>query len=105
MSDASNGLSLYNTLTRAKEPFVPIDPKNVRTVEVDVRGNYMMAKRMMPLDQIVNQLAFEHSRNPALLVYIRADESGPYRYVAAILNRLEAARIDQVSLRTQPPGR
>ena len=30
MSDASNGLSLYNTLTRAKEPFVPIDPKNVR---------------------------------------------------------------------------
>ncbi|MDX8448485.1 cysteine--tRNA ligase [Mesorhizobium captivum] len=30
MSDASKGLSLYNTLTRAKEPFVPIDPKNVR---------------------------------------------------------------------------
>jgi cysteinyl-tRNA synthetase len=30
MSDASKGLSLYNTLTRAKERFVPIDPKNVR---------------------------------------------------------------------------
>lgn len=30
MSDASMGLSLYNTLTRAKERFVPIDPKNVR---------------------------------------------------------------------------
>ncbi|WP_217575915.1 cysteine--tRNA ligase [Mesorhizobium sp. GbtcB19] len=30
MSDASKGLSLYNTLTRAKEPFVPIDPQNVR---------------------------------------------------------------------------
>ncbi|MBN9553023.1 MAG: cysteine--tRNA ligase, partial [Alphaproteobacteria bacterium] len=30
MSDASKGLSLYNTLTRAKEPFVPIDPRNVR---------------------------------------------------------------------------
>ncbi|MBZ9990224.1 cysteine--tRNA ligase [Mesorhizobium sp. BH1-1-5] len=30
MSDASKGLSLYNTLTRTKEHFVPIDPLNVR---------------------------------------------------------------------------
>lgn len=30
MSDASKGLRLYNTLTRAKEDFVPIDPRNVR---------------------------------------------------------------------------
>jgi len=30
MSDASKGLSLYNTLTRTKDVFVPIDPSNVR---------------------------------------------------------------------------
>ncbi|RJT34911.1 cysteine--tRNA ligase [Mesorhizobium waimense] len=30
MSDASKGLSLYNTLTRTKDEFVPIDPLNVR---------------------------------------------------------------------------
>jgi cysteinyl-tRNA synthetase len=30
MSNASKGLSLYNTLTRMKEPFVPIDSRNVR---------------------------------------------------------------------------
>ncbi|RVC15732.1 cysteine--tRNA ligase, partial [Mesorhizobium sp. M7A.F.Ca.AU.002.02.1.1] len=30
MSDASQGLRLYNTLTRTKEDFVPIDPLNVR---------------------------------------------------------------------------
>ncbi|MDX8481818.1 cysteine--tRNA ligase [Mesorhizobium sp. VK24D] len=30
MSDASKSLSLYNTLTRAKERFVPIDPLHVR---------------------------------------------------------------------------
>ncbi|MES0131843.1 cysteine--tRNA ligase [Mesorhizobium sp. M0029] len=30
MSDASKGLSLYNTLTRTKDVFLPIDPSNVR---------------------------------------------------------------------------
>ena len=82
-----------------------LDPKNIRTVEVDARGSYMMAKRPMTLDQIMWALNHERSSNPQILVYIRADEAGPYRYVAAILNRLEAAGIDQVSLRTQPPGR
>ena len=82
-----------------------LDPKNIRTVEVDSRGSYMMAKRPMTLDQIMFALNYERRSNPQILVYIRADENGPYRHVAAILNRLEAAGIDQVSLRTQPPGR
>jgi len=82
-----------------------IDPRNVRTVEVDLMGNYMMAKRTMPLDQIINQIKQDRSRNPQILVYIRADERGPYRYVAAILNRLELAGVDQVSLRTEPASR
>ena len=30
MTDANKGLRLYNTLTRTKEAFVPIDPENVR---------------------------------------------------------------------------
>ena len=82
-----------------------LDPKNVRTVEVDARGNYMLASRAIPLDSLMNMLVLEKSRNPQILVYIRADENGPYRHVAAILSRLEAAGIDQVSLRTEPPRR
>ena len=82
-----------------------LDPKNVRTVEVDARGSYMMAKRPMTLDQIMFSLNYERSKNSQILVYIRADETGPYRHVAAILNRLEAAGIDQVSLRTEPAKR
>ena len=82
-----------------------LDPKNIRTIEVDARGNYMMGKRLMSLDQLISQLVSEHRTNPRILVYIRADESGPYKHVAAVLNRLEAANIDQVSLRTQPPKR
>ena len=30
MSDTSKGLRLYNTLTRTKQDFVPIDARNVR---------------------------------------------------------------------------
>jgi len=82
-----------------------IDPRNVRTVEVDLMGNYMMAKRPMSLDQIINQIKLDRRNNPQILVYIRADERGPYRHVAAILNRLELAGIDQVSLRTEPASR
>ena len=57
---------------------------------------------MLPLDQIAAALISEHKRNPKMLVYIRAHEDGPYKHVAAILNRLELAGIDQVSLRTTP---
>ena len=66
-----------------------LDPKNIRTIEVDARGNYMMGKRLMSLDQLISQLVSEHRTNPRILVYIRADESGPYKHVAAVLNRLE----------------
>ncbi len=82
-----------------------IDPRNVRTVEVDQSGNYMMAKRPMPLDQIINQLKLDRSRNPQILVYIRADERGSLRHTTAILYQLELAGIDQVSIRTDPSSR
>ena len=82
-----------------------IDPRNVRTVEVDLVGNYMMAKRPMPLDQIINQLKLDWSRNPKILVYIRADERGSLRHTTAILYQLELAGIDQVSIRTDPSSR
>ncbi len=82
-----------------------LQAKDIKTVEVNPQGNYMMAGQWMPLDQIVNRLTQEYRVNRRMLVYIRADENGPYKHVAAILNRLEQAGIDQVSLRTSPSPR
>ncbi len=82
-----------------------LDPRDIRTVEVSSRGEYLVGGRRMNLEQVSNQLVFEHGRNPRLLVYVRADGEGLYKYVAAILNRLERAGFDQVSLRTEPPVR
>lgn len=82
-----------------------IDPKDVRTVEITPQGQYMVRGQGFSLDQIATALIAENKRNPKMLVYIRADENGPYKHVAAILNRLELGGVDQVSLRTSPRNR
>lgn len=82
-----------------------LDPKDIKTVEVNPQGHYMLGGQWMTLDQITVKLTDEYRRNRRMLVYIRADENGPYKHVAAILNQLEQAGIDQVSLRTSPRGR
>src|SRR6266851_723314 len=50
------------------------------------------------LDRIEMQLAGEFRRNPNLPIYIRADENGPYKYVAAILGRCQRSGIKNYSL-------
>ena len=80
-----------------------IDPRDIRTVEVTPQGHYMLNRQWFSLDQISYMLVNEYRTNPRLLVYIRADENGPYKHVAAILNRLEVGGLTQVSLRTSPP--
>ena len=75
---------------------------DIRTVEISPQGIYMLNKRSNSLDQIEAQLRREFQANPNLLVYIRADENGPYKHVAAILDRCERNGITRFSLRTEP---
>jgi biopolymer transport protein ExbD len=79
-----------------------LDPLDIRTVDVSSRGLYMMSGRWTDLETLVRTLSGQARQNPRLLVFIRADENGPYKHVAALLNRLEQAGIEQVSLRTEP---
>jgi len=76
--------------------------KNIRTVEVSNTGVYALNKRRMGLPEILSQLAAEFSRNPNLIVYIRADENGPYKNVAAVIDGCQKAGITRYSLRTEP---
>ena len=86
------------------KPDKPIDRSDVGTVEVSQQGRYLLNKRAMSLDQIEQQLAGEFKRNPNLLIYIRTDENGPYKYVAAILGRCQRSGIKNYSLRTEDSG-
>ncbi|MBN2507668.1 MAG: biopolymer transporter ExbD [Verrucomicrobia bacterium] len=80
-----------------------VDPRDIRTVEVSSRGTYMMSGYSLTLDQIATWLIHDARRNPNLIVDVRGDEMAPYKFVAAIFDRLEQAGIGNVSLRTQPP--
>ena len=82
-----------------------LDSRDVRTVEVSAQGVYMLARQPMDLNRLTERLTAEFRQNKRLVVYVRADESSPYKHVAAILNRLERAGIEQVSLRTEQSTR
>ena len=79
-----------------------LDPRDIRTVDVSPTGIYKMTGRLWNLDEMVRSLQAEQKKNARLLVYIRADQNGIYKHVAALLNKLEQSGVSQVSLRTEP---
>ncbi|MGV3755703.1 MAG: ExbD/TolR family protein [Verrucomicrobiota bacterium] len=87
-------------------PDTKVSPNDIVTVEVDVAGQYMINKRIAPLDQVELALREKFAKNKNMVVYIRADENGPYKHVAAILQRCDRNGISRISLRTDPrPGK
>lgn len=79
-----------------------IAPNDIVTVEVNVTGQYMINSKMVGLDDVEKALREKFARNKNMVVYIRADENGPYKHVAAILQRCDRSGINRISLRTDP---
>jgi len=94
------GLSL--DLPGGGQPDRPLDKNDIRTIEVDQSGGYMLDGKAISLEQIEQKLVVDHQNNPNILVYVRADHRGTYGAVAAVLNRCEYNGITRVSLRTEP---
>ena len=94
------GLSL--DLPDGGQPDRALKKEDIRTVEVDKAGGYMLDGEKMSLEQIEQKLVDGHRNNPNLLVYVRADHSGSYGSVVAVLNRCKQNEITRVSLRTEP---
>jgi biopolymer transport protein ExbD len=97
------GINLH--LPDGGKPDRPLEKKDIRTVEVSPDGRYMLDGQMMSLDQAEQSLVAGYLSNPNMLVYIRADQEGPYKLVTAILNRCERNGITRISLRTDPTKR
>ena len=95
------GLSL--NLSKGGKPDRQIDKEDVRTVEINPRGEYALNSRRMTLDQLEAQLKKDFAYNADLVVYIRADEMGKNKDLYAVIERCQRNGITRYSLRTQPP--
>jgi len=82
------------------------DRRNLRMVEVSPTGVYLLDRvRMRSLADLERTLVASFRSNPNLIVRIHADESGPYKHVAALLDLCLRHGITKFSLGTEPPGR
>jgi len=94
--------SINLKLPRGGQPDKFVNKRDIRTVEVSATGVYALDKRRMPFDQMITQLAEDFRINPNLIVYIRADQEDPYKYIAAVIDGCQHNGITRYSLRTEP---
>src|SRR5205807_5963607 len=79
-----------------------LDRKDIRTVEINARGDYMLERQKMSLDQVEANLIKDHTANPNMVVYIRADETSRWKDVVAVMDRCQKNGIIRLSPRLEP---
>jgi biopolymer transport protein ExbD len=94
--------SINLKLPRGGRPDKLVNKRDIRTVEVSATGVYALDKRRMPFDEMIVQLGSDFRANPNLVVYIRADQDDPYKYIAAVIDGCQHNGITRYSLRTEP---
>lgn len=97
--------SINLKLPQGGRPDQKPEQKDIRTVEITAQGAYKYQRSSMRLDQIEAELVRDFRLNPNLIVYIRADENGAYKHVAAMIDRCQRNGITRFSLRTEPVKR
>ena len=75
----------------------------VRTIEVNPEGGYIMKGRRFSLAEIEQFLATEFQRDPQLAVYIRADKKQEFGGVADVLDACRKLGIKRVDFAMNPP--
>ncbi|MGA9453787.1 MAG: biopolymer transporter ExbD [Verrucomicrobiia bacterium] len=94
--------SINLKLPRGGQPDQSVTKRDIRTVEISNTGVYALDRQRMPFNELIARLAAEFRSNPNLIVYIRADEDGPYKNVAALFDGCQRYGITRYSLRTEP---
>jgi biopolymer transport protein ExbD len=95
--------SISLKLPHGGQPDQQIEKRNIRTVEIGQTGVYVLDKqRMKSLADLTVRLAADYRANPNLIVYIRADQDGRYKFVADVIDSCQKNGITRYSLRTEP---
>ena len=95
--------SLPMKLPQGGGPDQHLDKKDIRTVEISQQGKYALDKMTMSLAQLESELVRDFHADPNIVVYIRADEMGRWKDVAAVMDRCQRNGITRFSCRMEPP--
>jgi biopolymer transport protein ExbD len=90
-------------LPKGGMPDRPRDKRDIRTVEITLKGAFYYNRQSNSLAQIEANLAKDAKANPNLIVDIRADEQGRWKDVAAVMDCCQRHGI-KIAARTEPPG-
>jgi len=90
-------------LPKGGAPDRPRDRRDIRTVEINLKGAFFYNKLQLPLSQVEANLIKDSQANPNLVVDVRADENGRWKDVAAVMDCCQRHGI-KVAFRTEPPG-
>lgn len=74
---------------------------DVRTVEVNRSGQYLLDREPITLVQLEEELKKAHGENPDTVVYIRADQQGFNRDLYAVIDACQRNGLTKFSLRTK----
>jgi biopolymer transport protein ExbD len=77
----------------------------VRTIEVNPRGGYVIQRREYSLAQVQEFLAAEAAREPNLAIYIRADQAERWNNVFQLLDVCRKLKLTQIKFAGDLPGR
>lgn len=80
-----------------------IERENLRTVEIDKLGAYMLDKKSLSLDLVMSSLTQAYQRNTNLVVWIRADKSVPFEKVFDLTDRCRKVGLHRFDWRAIPP--
>jgi biopolymer transport protein ExbD len=97
--------SIPLTLYQGGRPDARIDKRDIRTVEVTVKGTYYLEKQQMRLAQIEAELTRDYQANRNLIVRVRADETGLNKHSYAVLDMCQRIGITKFNFATEPPKR
>ena len=79
-----------------------VSKHDVKTIEVDPKGGYIVDKQKLNIGQLEQLLVQEFRINPELALYIRADEKEPYGNFMAIVNICEKHGIKKMKFAMAP---
>ena len=83
-------------------PDTTIAKSDIRTVEIDTSGNYMLDRKRMSLNDLETALIAANRANPKTVVNIRADKDGKNKDLFAVIDRCQRNGLTRFSLRTEP---